>query len=608
MDGNHSKDSPLLEKLSSVSGGPGVYLMKDADGNVIYVGKAKNLKKRLGSYFKPPRLQDSKTAALVKKISVFETIVTHTEKEALILESNLIKRHRPRYNVILKDDKRYASLKLEIRNPYPFLSVARKIEKDGALYFGPFSSGLAVRQTLKLIHKTFKLRKCQTKELKKRARPCLLFQMDACLAPCCRNVSSDEYQEIVNEVVLFLKGRTPELIEKVRSQMAAAARVQEFEKAAALRDRLFALQETLEKQVSVTHDFADRDVLAVAEGDETSLVTQMIVRNGFLLGVRHFAFSGTMVSGGDLLETFIRQHYEATPFVPKEILIAEPIETALHLSELLGEIKGQKVRIIRPQRGEKLRLTEMAIQNAINHLRELVDAQAGNADMLDRLAVVLNIRAARRIECVDNSNIGGTEMVSGLVVYEDARPKKSDYRRYRIRTATGPDDYAAMSEVLGRRFGKDDAAYPDLLMVDGGKGQIGMAVAVARELGIEGRFQIIGIAKKDEARGETRDKIYQPGRSNPVNFRGQEDLLLFLQRIRDEAHRFAVSYHRKRRGKAALQSVLDHIPGIGIRRKRTLLQHFGSIKKIRAASVDELNALPGMNRKSAEAVHQALAS
>ena len=242
------------------------------------------------------------------------------------------------------------------------------------------------------------------------------------------------------------------------------------------------------------------------------------------------------------------------------------------------------------------------------HLRELVDAQAGNADMLDRLAVVLNIRAARRIECVDNSNIGGTEMVSGLVVYEDARPKKSDYRRYRIRTATGPDDYAAMSEVLGRRFGKDDAAYPDLLMVDGGKGQIGMAVAVARELGIEGRFQIIGIAKKDEARGETRDKIYQPGRSNPVNFRGQEDLLLFLQRIRDEAHRFAVSYHRKRRGKAALQSVLDHIPGIGIRRKKTLLQQFGSIKKIRAASVDELNALPGMNRKSAEAVHQALAS
>ncbi len=608
MNDENVTESPFVEKLQSVTVGPGVYLMKDADGAVIYVGKARNLKKRLGSYFKPTRLQDSKTAALVKKISSFETIVTHTEKEALILESNLIKRYRPRYNVILKDDKRYACLKLEIRSEYPFLSVARKIEKDGAMYFGPFSSGLAVRQTLKLIDKTFKLRKCRTKELKKRARPCLLYQMNACLAPCCRNVNSDEYQEIIHEVVLFLKGRTPELIEKVRSRMTEAAKAQEFEKAAALRDRLFALQETLEKQVSVTTDFADRDVLAVAEADGTSLVTQMIVRNGFLLGVRHFAFSGTVVSGRDLLETFIRQHYEATPFVPKEILIAEPIETAFELSELLGDIKGQKVRIIRPQRGEKLRLTEMALQNAINHLRELVDARTANADMLDRLARILNIRSASRIECVDNSNIGGTGMVSGLVVYVDAMPKKSDYRRYRVRTAAGPDDYAAMSEVLRRRFGKEDAAYPDLLMVDGGKGQLGMAVAVARELGIEGRFQIIGIAKKDEARGETRDKIYQPGRSNPVNFLGQEELLLFLQRIRDEAHRFAVSYHRKRRGKAALQSVLDHIPGIGIQRKKTLLQHFGSIKKIRAASVDELSALPGMNRKSAEAVHQALAS
>jgi excinuclease ABC subunit C len=424
---NSHPTSDIQEKLSRTSAGPGVYVMKDGRGNIIYVGKARNLKKRLNSYFtrfySSPQQLDIKTGVLVRKITDFDTILTNTEKEALILESNLIKRHKPRYNVILRDDKRYPSLRLDINSIYPILTIVRKLEKDGALYFGPFASASAVHQTLKVIHKTFKLRKCKTKAFQNRSRPCLNHQMGACLAPCCLSVDQDRYQAIVKEVILFLKGRTPELIKKIKMKMMAAAATRDFEKAAVLRDKMFALEKTLEKQVAVTTDFIDRDVLAVARSTESSLITLLFIRGGFLLGTRCFSFSETISTEAEMIGTFIRQYYETAPFIPKEILIPTILEDASLIEEVLSSIKGQKVRILRPQRGEKSRLVKLAIQNAEDGLKELMAAAATDKDLLARLQKRLKMKQLpERIECVDNSNIAGKEAVAAMVVLK--RPNR----------------------------------------------------------------------------------------------------------------------------------------------------------------------------------------
>jgi len=603
--------SGIQAKLSRVTSEPGVYVMKDAGEKVLYVGKARNLKKRLASYFSAShaasRQPDRKTRVLIKKIADFETIITGTEKEALILESNLIKRYKPRYNVILKDDKRYPSLRLDTGSPYPNLTIVRKIEKDGALYFGPFTSASAVHQTLKVIHKTFRLRKCKTKAFTKRSRPCLNHQMDACLAPCCLDVEQARYNDIVKEVILLLKGRTPELIKKIKKEMLSAAKAHNYEKAAVLRDRMFALQKTLEKQVAVTTDFTDRDVLAIARSAEYDLVSILYVRGGFLLGARHFSFSENISNEGEIVSTFIRQYYEKTPFVPQEILVPTlPGDTPL-LEELLRGYKGQTVRILKPQRGPKARLIKMAVQNAQNSLKNITAAVAKDKDLLIRLQKRLKMgKVPERIECIDNSNLAGTGAVAAMIVFEKAKPKKSSYRKYRIKTVAVHDDYAYMAEVLKRRFGKGPQSkpYPDLLIIDGGKGHLNIAVAVIKELKLDGNFTIIGIAKKDAKKGEIHDKIYKPRQANPVNMGRQGDLLLFLQRIRDEAHRFAISFQRKRRSKAMLRSALDSIPGVGKKRKAALLKHFKSIKKIRGATVEELSAVPGISPKVAENVHR----
>jgi len=603
----------LHEKLSGVSSDPGVYLMKNKAGKVIYVGKASNLKKRLTSYFKTPdsRKPDLKTQVLITKISTFDTLITASEQEALILESNLIKRYRPRYNVILKDDKRYLSLRLDVKNPYPSLSLVRKIANDGALYFGPFASSQAVRRTLKFINKTFNLRKCKTRDLKNRSRPCLNYQMGTCLAPCCFEVDESVYTENVKEVILFLKGRTPDLIRKIKQEMNAAALVQEYEKAALLRDKFFALEKTLEKQVAVTTDLVDRDILAIVKGPDFSLITLLFVRGGFLLGNLHFTFKEAISSDEEIIGAFLRQYYENARFVPKEILVPIVLEDTALFEEWLKSLKKEKVSIFRPVRGEKARLVEMAVQNAKNELENRIASDSADRDILSRLQMRLKISSLpTRIECFDISNISGTDPVASMVVFENGKPHKSSYRKYRIKTVEGPDDYACMYEVLKRRYGKGERSrpFPDLLMVDGGKGQINIAVSVLKELNIEADFEIIGIAKKDETKGETEDKIYKPGRANPVNLGREGDLLFLLQRIRDEAHRFAITFHRKRRTKRSITSALDAVPGIGQKRKKTLLKHFGSIKKIRAATLEELSALPGMNRKAAEAVRQRLAT
>jgi excinuclease ABC subunit C len=598
------RDESIARRLAEAPAEPGVYLMKDADGRILYVGKARNLRKRLANYFKPSGHGDSRIEALVGRIADFDTVLTRTEMEALILESNLIKRHRPRYNVVLKDDKRYPSLRLNPADDYPRFTVVRRIGEDDAQYFGPFASAHAVRATLAILNKTFKLRKCKAGEFRTRTRPCLHCQMNGCLAPCCRDVPREVYREQVDEAVLFLKGRTRELIRKVRDDMAACAAAQEYERAARLRDKLFALQRTTEKQVAVTTDFLDRDVFAAAASEGEAVITHLEVHGGFLAGTRHFSFSECMASEGEMLGLFIRQFYEGRAFVPGEVIVSHALEDAALTEEWLGAQRGQRVEIRRPERGEKAKLLAMALHNARTELERL-PARRAAGDLPERLQKRLNLgRPPRRIECVDNSTLMGSESVAGVVVFVDGRPETSAYRTYRIRTVVGPDDYAAMLEVLSRRYrdaGQGDAL-PDLLMVDGGRGQLGVALAVMRDLRLEGRFDVIGIAKKDERRGESQDKIFVPARANPVAFGRDADALLFLQRVRDEAHRFALAFHRRRRRRVALRSALDQIPGIGKTRKAALIRHFRSFEAIRAATLEELSALPGFNRRLAEAV------
>jgi excinuclease ABC subunit C len=599
----------LRRKVAMTGPSPGVYLMKDALGKVIYVGKARNLKKRLSAYFLKSSPTDVKTGVLVKNIVSFETIVTATEHEALILESNLIKRHRPRYNVILKDDKRYPLLRLDTGSPYPVLTVVRKIQRDDALYFGPFSSAGAMQQTLKLINRTFMLRKCKGVPLKPRSRPCLHYQMNQCLGPCSRDVDNSRYREIVREVILFLSGKTTDLLTKIRGEMNTASEELDFERAAVLRDKLLALRKVLERQVAVTADMKDRDILGLAIGEHLSVITVLFVRNGKLVGTRHFTFTDTLSSGAEMLETFLDQYYEKTPFVPGEILTPLDFDHLEFLEKRLSEYRKKKVRIHRPQRGEKKRMIDMAMENAGKHLEEEIYRALSEKNLLDRLTKRLHLKSCpNRIECFDNSNLQGSNPVAGMVVFENGKPKKSAYRKFKLRTVSIPDDYAAMAEVLTRRFGKFDKGepLPNLLMLDGGKGQLNIALDVLGGIGISSQMDIVAIAKKEPLKGETRDKIFLPERSNPVNFGQDSDLLLFLQSIRDEAHRFAISFYRKSHRSAAIRSELDAIPGIGKKRKQTLFKRYKSIHNIRSADPSEIAALPGFNRRTADAVSQGL--
>jgi excinuclease ABC subunit C len=603
--------TPFTEEVRHVVSLPGVYLMRDKEGGILYVGKARNLKKRLQSYFQANRPHDPKTALMLSKVASFDTLSTHTEKEAFILESNLIKRHRPRYNVNLKDDKRYPSLKLNINDPYPTLTIVRKIGSDGALYFGPYASSGAVRQTIKFINKTFKLCKCRCETFKKRTRPCLNFQMGLCMGPCFMDIDPGLYREVVKEVVAFLRGRTPALIRKIKKQMLEAAQNQAYERAAMLRDKLFALEQTLEKQVSVTADHKDRDVVGITIEDDLSVITLLRIRGGYLLGSRHFSFENAVGSEQDQIDAFLRQYYESAPHVPKEVVVSHlPVDKDL-VEELLSDQKNAKVTITAPQRGDKEKLVQMAVQNAHQALKEkrrLIDSQL---DLLERLQKRLHLkRLPQRIECFDNSSLGGTEPVSGMVVFAHGAPQPSGYRRYKLVSSQKSDDYAYMAEVLRRRFSKvdDHNPLPDLLLVDGGKGQLNVAIAILLDLDLIEAFDVAGIAKKDPFVGEHQDKIYLMGRANPVQFGRDQDLLLFLQRIRDEAHRWAITFQRKRRHGNTLHSLLDEIDGVGPARKTQLLKYYGSLNNIAAASLTELQSQPGISERLAKTIKAALSA
>lgn len=601
--------SNLAGIVGAISESPGVYLMKEASGKIIYVGKAINLQKRVASYFQRQGAHGAKTALMVARVADIETVVTASEKEALILESNLIKRYRPRFNVVLKDDKRYPSLRIDINATYPRIEIVRKTVKDGAIYFGPYSSAQAVRQTVKLINKTFPLRKCSDLTLGQRTRPCIHHQMGQCLAPCCLSVDPKVYRGIVKEVILFLKGRTPELIKRVRRHMLKASSVQEFETAAALRDRMVALEKTLARQVTVTTDFLDRDVIGISGNSDFRLVTVMTLRRGFLQGVRHFEIIHAAPEKDELVAQFLAQYYQENPEIPVEVLVPELPENHTLLEETLSEWRMRRVRVRHPKRGEKRRLLEMAENNSENTLRERLQKATREAAVLDGLKRRLRMdRIPARIECFDNSNLAGTNPVSAMVVFVAGRPHKTGYRRYTTRTVSSPDDYASMAEVLSRRYGKlgPSNPEPDLLLVDGGKGQVNIAVAVMEQLGLTGRFDIAGIAKKDVEKGETVDKVYLPNRANPVNMGADGRLMLLLQQIRDEAHRFAVTFQRKQRARKMTTSALDGIAGVGPKRKRMLMKHFGSLNKIRAATEEELSKLPGINAAMAEAIKRTL--
>ena len=564
---------------------PGVYFFKGASGRIIYVGKAKSLKKRVLSYFRPGSDLPYKTALMMKQARGIDFILTSTEKEALILEDNLVKKHLPRYNIILRDDKRYPCLRLDITQPYPRLEIARRIKKDGAIYFGPFSSAQAVRSTLKVIDRVFQLRKCKSKRLPKRTRPCLNYQLDRCLGVCVNRVPEQKYREIVQQVRLFLEGRNRELIRQLQRHMTEAAERMEFERAARIRDRIHAIERTLERQHVVSPLMEDQDVIGLTVRDRFCVVVVMSVRNGYLVSSRDYSLRTRGEEPEEVMEAFIKQYYSKEGFVPREILLSEPLEDETSIEEWLSEISGARVRIKTPKKGEKRRLVEMALANAENALR-LKEAK-GETDILEKVSAALGLpNVPRYIEAMDISNLHGDLAVGTIVAFVDGRPEKSAYRNYRIRTVEGIDDYAMMAEMAQRRMEKGNL--PDMFLIDGGRGHLNAVKAVLDRYSGAERPTAISLAKADYRKGETADKIYLEDVEEPIVMAPHDPVLLFLMKIRDEVHRRAIGYHRKLRKKGVTESILLEVPGIGKKRAQKLLQQFPSIEHIKRASIEDL--------------------
>lgn len=606
----------LEQKVARFPTRPGVYLMKDAEGRVLYVGKAKNLRARVRTYFREGADGRLRVRFLMARVADIDFVVTDTEKEALILENTLIKRHRPRYNVDLRDDKTYLSLRLDVQNPFPRLTTTRRIVPDGALYFGPYSSARALRETVELIQRIFPLRQCRDREFRARTRPCLYCQMRGCLAPCCGRVTPEAYREIVDQVVAFLKGRGRELLADLRVQMAEAAERLEFEEAARLRDRIRAVEETLERQKAVTHRPVDRDVVGwVREGGEAEVVV-LVVRSGNLIDRRSYYLERLEEDDAEVMAQFLRQYYRGDRIVPAEVVVGVDVgpEEAGVLEDWLGEKRGGRVRVVHPQRGERRELVRMAEGNAAELLEERrktkVGYEAALAELRDRLGLP---DLPRRIEGYDISNLQGREAVGSMVVFTDGFPDPGAYRRFLIRTVEGADDFASLYEVLRRRLGRRGQPgweLPDLFLIDGGRGQVAAAAKALEDEGVA--VPLAGIAKARVLPGRgpevehSAERIFLPGRSNPVGFGRNSSGLFLLQRVRDEAHRFAVTFHRKRRARASLRSALEGVPGLGPKRRRALLRHFGSLKRLVEASADEIAAVPGIPRPVAERVAEAL--
>jgi excinuclease ABC subunit C len=589
----------ILDKYAQAPHLPGVYLMKNKAGKILYVGKAKDLKKRLSSYFVKKNQSDPKTVALLDLVADFDLVITQSDQEAFILESNLIKEHAPRYNILLKDGKNYPLLRIDMTEAYPAIQRVRRIHKDGALYFGPYSSSRSVNQTLKQIQRLFGLRKCKNAQFRNRSRPCLNFQIKACLGLCCNAVDPEVYKGRVRDAVLFLRGRCSEVVNRLKQEMAAHAGAQAFEKAAQVRDTILAIERIMERQVVVCPDQKDRDIIGLAWERGRAVVTVMMVRSGRLIDTAHYPLDMGFKEADEMLAAFVDQYYEKTSQVPEEVLFGRVLENTEETVERLSCLRGRRVQVHTPRRGEKKRLTQMAEVNAGKELEKLLAREEEAQAALVMLKNIMDMdRLPERIECFDNSNIQGQDPVAAMVVFTNGRPDKAAYRKYIIKGIQAQDDYAYMTQVLTRRFSRseNEIPLPELLVVDGGKGQLGMAVAVIRDLGLEGRFVLAGLAKKDKDRGEAFDKIYLPGRSNPLNTAQSAKALFLLEQVRDEAHRFAITFQRNRREKRGKTSALDAISGIGPQRRKLLLNEFKTLKHIRSQSPESLSRVPGITR------------
>ncbi len=583
---------------------PGVYLFRSRSGRVIYVGKAKNLRNRVLSYFRSAG-RPLKTTLMMERADHLDFILTATEKDAFILESNLIKKFMPRYNIILRDDKRYPCLRLDTTETYPRLSIVRKIRKDGALYFGPFSSAHSVRSTMKVIDRVFQLRKCRGKDLPRRTRPCLNYQMDRCLGPCTHDVSPAAYRRVVEQVRLFLEGRNRELIRRLQREMAAAAEHLDFEQAAKIRDQVAAIEETVERQRMISPRMEDRDIIGLARAGDRFQIVLLFVRKGAMVGSRDYRFFSPGGTAPEVMEAFLKQYYLSAGFVPKEVLISEAVADLVPIMECLSEVSGKKIRIRRPRRGEKLRLVRMAVKNAENIVRRN-GAPEGPALMTAVQSALRLKEIPRFIEGLDISNFQGDLAVGTVVSFVDGLPHRQGYRNYRIRAVQGIDDYGMMAELVSRRVSKGHL--PDLFLVDGGKGHLSAVRSVISREAAEKAPEIAAIAKADETRGETWDRLYLPGRKNPLRLGPSHPVLLLMMRIRDEAHRRAVGYHRRLMRKELTTSSLDGIAGVGPRRKQLLLAHFPDAAAIARAGVEDLCRVPGISRSLALRIVSSLAA
>lgn len=566
---------------------PGVYIMRDANDEIIYIGKAKNLINRVRSYFRE-KLDRPKTQILMSHFDSLEYIVTNSEKEALILEATLIKKHRPRYNVQLKDDKRYPYVKIT-NEKYPRLIITRNITKNG-IYYGPFTDVTSVKKTVKFLKSLFKIRTCRNMD-----GPCLNSQIDLCYAPCSGEISKEEYDEIINKIDLFFQGKYSVIVKNLKKEMAEAAENEQFEKAAVLRDQITSIEEIMEKQfVDLVDDDLDQDVIAIAPNDNEVVVIIMPIRNGKIVGRDDFLMSGSQYeSNSEILFAFIQQYYGFNRHIPKQILLNEPIDDTELLEEWLSDLRGNKVYIKVPMKGVKLRLVNMAQKNAeiIKHQKKAME------NSLIELKKYLKLdKLPRIIEGYDISNISGKFAVGSKVSFKDAKPSKKKYKRFKIETP-GPNDFAMMKELLTRRLKMIDTdEEPDLIVIDGGKGQLSMACEVLDELNLA-HIPIIGLAKEFE-------EIYIPNSKRPIIIPKNNKALHLLQQVRDESHRFAITYHRKLRSDNISESSLDDIPGIGKKRKINILKEFGTMDKVKNASVEELAKIKGMNEKVATNVYE----
>ena len=603
-------------RLAAVPLEPGVYLHRDAEGKVLYVGKSASLRDRLRSYFGSKKNLDPKSVELVSRIDDFEYIVTASEQEALLLENSLIKEHKPKYNIRLKDDKTYPYIKVDLAEDFPRIYVTRRTANDGARYFGPFASAGSVRKTLDLLKRLFPYRSCTKTITGNDSRPCLEYHIKRCVAPCTGYASKNDYSEVIAQVVMFLEGNTKEIVSDLKTTMLEASDNLEFERAGALRDRLKAIEKVYEGQNVVGLGREELDVIGAAYGGEEAWVEIFFIRQGKLIGRDHFTMSGTREEDGqEILARFIEQFYSSASHVPRKILVPESITDKEMVAGWLETKRKGPVEINVPQRGAKRRLIEMVTTNAAQGLEQLklkwISDSTRMETAMSELQEELNLpRSPKRIECYDVSHIQGTNTVASMSVFQDGKPLSSNYRRFKIKSHDGNDDFASMREVLSRRFkrlknardgGEENASFaaaPDLVLIDGGKGQLSSAVEVMLHLGLQD-IQLASIAKREE-------EIFLPDAAEPVIMPKNSQGLFLLQRARDEAHRFAVTFHRNLRGKSSVKSALDLVPGIGPKRRKMLIRSFGSVKGIREASEDQLAAAPGMTAKVARQIKEHL--